>query len=236
MKKKILLFLLTGCVLAFTACGVNSNGSGAGSTSSAETETSETESAETEETEEEIIQIGQGDADAILAEKLDGTECQAVFNDFRDIGTEEYYTYTVVDSGNNELDQMLAVNAVSGDVVVYDLEADKISDYSTFEYYNEKKDADVNWEGDFYLEPRTVHLEPADDNSFEFTITKDGEEEPELAGIATADTEDRWQATYEDDKVSLIFERTKNGLEIRDKGDMSGFAAIYEDLDEKAKK
>ena len=199
-------------------------------------ETSETESAETEETEEEIIQIGQGDADAILAEKLDGTECQAVFNDFRDIGTEEYYTYTVVDSDNNELDQMLAVNAVSGDVVVYDLEADKISDYSTFEYYNEKKDADVNWEGDFYLEPRTVHLEPADDNSFEFTITKDGEEEPELAGIATADTEDRWQATYEDDKVSLIFERTKNGLEIRDKGDMSGFAAIYEDLDEKAKK
>ncbi|SKB76505.1 hypothetical protein SAMN06296386_10531 [Lachnospiraceae bacterium] len=227
MKKKILLFLLAGCVLSFTAC-VN-NGSGDKGTTAAETEMSETESSETEETEEDVIQIGQGDADAILAEKLDGTGCQAVYNDFMDIGEEEYYTYTVVDSDDTELDQMLAVNAVSGDVVVYDLEADEISDYSTFKYYNEKKDADVNWEGDFYLDPRTVHLEPADDTSFEFTITKDGEDEPELQGIATTDAKDRWKAIYDDGELSLTFERTENGLEIHDNGDMSGFAAIYED-------
>ncbi len=227
MKKKILLFLLTGCVLSFTACN-KTTGSSTDAASTG-TENSETESSDSEETEEEVIQIGQGDADGILAEKLEGTDCKAVFNDFRDIGTDEYYTYTVVDSEDNELDQMLAVNAFSGDVVVYDLEKDSISDYSTFIYYDEKKDADVNWEGDFYLEPRTVHLEPADDTTFEFTITKDGEEEPELAGIATVDQEDRWQAVYDDGEYSLTFERTKNGLEIHDNGDMSGFAAIYED-------
>ena len=185
------------------------------------------ETEEASEEEIEIEEIDQDAADKCLEEKLEGLGCHAIFSEYNEVDGVDVYLYSVVNNEDEELDQMLAVNAVSGEVMVYDNDKDKLLPFERFEYYEDKGDPPVNWDSAYYLDPRRVELMPADDRSFEFSITKEGEEEPELSGVAEVKADNTHEALYEDDSVSLTFVNKGDTLEIRDNGNISGLAGIY---------
>ncbi len=210
MKKKTLLIsLILSMCAALYAC--------AGSSAPATADGGE------QEIDDTPVEISQKDADSLLAEKLDGLKVKAIFDSIETAGEDNYYTYTAVDSDNNELEQKLAVNTISGEIFVYLPNEKKLQGFETFSYYDKSRDEEVSWEGSFELGGRTVSLEPADTTSFEFEISKNGK--TELAGVASGEGR---KARYEDDKYSLTFERKGDNLEITDSGNMSGFAGIYE--------
>ena len=188
---------------------------------------------EEEDDEIEFEEIGQETADEILENCLSDLKCRAIFSEYTDIDDISVYLYSVVDENNEELDQMLAVSAVSGEVMVYDTDNDRLLPYDRFKYYIDDGKSPASWDSSYYLSPRTVNLEPADDNSFEFSITKDNKDEPELTGVAYVSQDDTHEAVYEneDEDVSLTFVNKGDTLEIRDNGNISGVAGIYERQD-----
>lgn len=221
MKRFKLFLILMAVALTATACQKGQKEIPEEKNSADITREEDTDESDPEE-------MDQDSADAILEEKLQGTECRAIFSEYRDVDGVDVYLYSVVNKDERELDQMLAVNAISGEVVVYNPDTDKLLGYDRFEYYVDDGDNPVSWDSEYYLEPRTVELMPADDNSFEFTITKDEESEPELSGVAEVKPGSKREALYEDDKLSLTFVNQGSTLEIRDNGNISGLAGIYE--------
>ncbi|MCR4589217.1 MAG: hypothetical protein K5668_00155 [Lachnospiraceae bacterium] len=222
MKKIRLLLILAAAGIMLAACGTQEK-------ENKEAEKKPTEETTTEAAEEvpEIDEIDQDAADSYLEEKLEGLECHAIFSEYTEVDGVDVYLYSVVNKEEEELDQMLAVNAVSGEVMVYDYDNDKLLNFDRFQYYDDKGDGPVSWDSKYYLEPRTVEFMPADDNSFEFSIIKDDDSEPELEGVARIDEGDNHEAVYEDSDVSLTFVNKGDTLEIRDNGNISGMAGIY---------
>ena len=78
-----------------------------------------------------VSEISQEDADNLINEKLAGKICTPVFSEVAAIDGENYYTYTVLDENEEEMEQMLVVNAVSGEVFVYNIEENTIFDFNT---------------------------------------------------------------------------------------------------------
>ena len=178
------------------------------------------EDREEEEEPEPVSEISREDADMLIEEKLSAKGCESVYSDISYIDEENYYTYSVLDPDGNEMDQMLAVNAVSGEIFVYDLDNNTVFDFSTFELYNSESDEPVSWEGSFKSGKMSLDLEPGGENSFEFTFSGD----KKLTGVANAQGR---TAEYKDDSISLQFIRNKAGIEVKDTGSESGFAGTY---------
>ena len=172
------------------------------------------------EPEEPISEISREDADILIGEKLADKGCEPVYSEVSFIDGENYYTYSVLNPEGDEMDQMLAVNAVSGQIFVYDLDNNTVFDFSTFELYNSESDAPVSWEGSFKSGNMSLSLEPGGETSFEFTFSGD----KELTGVAEAKGR---TAEYKDDSISLQFIREKDSLEVKDMGSTSGFAGVY---------
>lgn len=172
------------------------------------------------EEEEDISEISREDADVLISEKLAEKNCTPVYSDTEFVDGENYYTYTVLDENEDEMDQMLAVNAVSGEIFVYDLDENTVFDFSSSELYNSESDEPVSWEGSFKSGNMNLSLEPGGEDYFEFSFSGDRE----LTGVA--DAEGR-VAQYEDDKVALEFIRSKNSVEVKDLGGGSDFAGNY---------
>ncbi|MCR5024158.1 MAG: hypothetical protein K6A90_07495 [Lachnospiraceae bacterium] len=226
MKKLKLLLVLMVTVVAVSACNRSQKDN--------DTPNSSSEiSTEEEDDEIEFEEIEQETADEILENCLADLKCRAIFSEYTDIDDISVYLYSVVDENNEELDQMLAVSAVSGEVMVYDTDNDRLLPYDRFKYYIDDGKSPASWDSSYYLPPRTVNLEPADDNSFEFSIIKDNKDEPELTGVAYVSQDDTHEAVYEneDENVSLTFVNKGDTLEIRDNGNISGVAGIYERQD-----
>ena len=221
------LLLLAAVAVLFTACGKKNEKTAKSGSSSETAAESSRESDEEEYEEPEIEEIDQNSADKYLSEKLDQLDCRAVFSEYTEVDGVDVYLYSVVNKKEEELDQMLAVNAVSGEVMVYDYDKDKLLPFDRFEYYVDDGQGEVSWDSKYYLDPRTVELLPADDNSFEFTIKKNGDSKIELEGVASVDGSKKNEAVYEDEKVSLTFVNKGDTLEIRDNGNISGIAGIY---------
>ena len=173
-----------------------------------------------EEEDEPLSEISQEDADNLIAEKLSSKGCEAVYSDTAFIDDENYYTYSVINPDGDEMEQMLAVNAVSGEVFVYDLDNNTVFDFSTFELYNSESDELVSWEGSFKSGNITLSLEPREENSFEFSFGGD----KELMGVARAEGK---TASYSSEGVELEFKREKDSVTVTDKGSKSGFAGTY---------
>ncbi len=222
MKRKAIIIFLAAAVL-FTACsGKEKNTDTGGTAGEASSETAEIIEAPFKEEE-----IEQSEADKILKEKLKGLDCNVIFSKFTRLDEVDCYLYSVVNKDEEKSDQMLAVNAVSGEVMVYDPDSDSLQSFDRFEYYEDDGSSPANWDASYYLSPRTVTLMPADDNSFEFSVKKDDVKEPELEGIARVSSNNLKEAVYEKDKVSLTFVNKGDTLEIKDNGNKSGFAGIY---------
>ncbi len=221
MKRKRLLIILAAAGIMLAACGAQKK------ENIMETEISSL--AEEEESEElpEVEEIDQDAADTFLSDELEGMDCHAIFSEYTEVDGVDVYLYSVVNKEEEELDQMLAVNAVSGEVMVYDYDNEKLLSFDRFKFYKDDDGAPVSWDSKYYLDPRTVELMPADDASFEFRIIKDGNKEPELEGVAKISSGDDHEAVFEEDKVSLTFVNKGDTLEIRDNGNISGMAGIY---------
>ncbi len=222
-RKNLFMATLIAAMALMTAC----NGQKASKEETEATIMVDTGEAEDEIESEEPVEpdeISKEDANSLLEEKLDGLGCSAIFDTETMVDEDYYYTYTVLDSEENEMEQMLAVNAVSGEVYVYDLEKDEISDFKNFELYNPERDAEVSWEGSFKLDEMTVSLEPGDGNSFEFNFT-DEDGKRVFAGVAAVSGN---SASYEDDDVSLEFSfETDGSLKIANNGNINAYAGVY---------
>ncbi|MCR5778035.1 MAG: hypothetical protein K6G84_11560 [Lachnospiraceae bacterium] len=217
MKRIILAAVLCTACLTLGACSGKKGNDAKESTAATETTEAVTEESV------EPAKISQDDADQLISEKLDGTNANAIYNNMDYADGMDIYTYTVVDADGNELDQMLAVDSVSGEVYVYDYDNEVLSDFSEFELYDPDSHANISWSGTFTLDKMTVTLDPADDNSFEFSFANDGE--TEFQGVAQIDGN---KASYEDDDVKLTFEFDKDGsLKVVNNGNINSYAGIY---------
>jgi len=150
--------------------------------------------------------IEQKDADVLLTEALEGTDCKAVFEESLEIGDNGYYTYTVTDPQGEDMKDRLGVDGFSGQVVV--LKDGKAEDFSSFAYYDRSsaRNRDINWEGDFVLDNLTVSLVPADELSFEFSVFK--KDEKLLSGVARIEGP---EAFFESGEEKLEFKMTEEG-------------------------
>lgn len=226
MRSKISILILAAVAL-FTACGgEKKNNTGEVLSKIHEGSTEESGSGEKPEV------IEEDEALKALEEKLEGTGCRAVFNKQAEVDEVDCYLYSVVNNDGEETEQMLAVNAVSGEVLVYDSEYESLLPFDRFEYYKDDGKGPVSWDSGYYLAPFKLSLMPADDTSFEFSITKDGSKKEELTGVAEVSSYNPKEALYEDGGISLTFVNNGETLEIRDKGKKSGFAGKYERVDE----
>ena len=226
IRKNILMPVLLAAVILMTACGGKKESGTASESGETPIRVDVEESEETTEEEEEAEPeaISEEDANTLLTEKLDGLGVSAIYDSEAEVGEEAYYTYTVIDSQDNEMDQMLAVDEISGEIYVYDFEKEEISDFKTFSLYDPERDADVSWEGKYQLDDMTVNLDPGDGNSFEFTF-KDETGENVFAGVASVDGK---SASYEDDQISLTFSfETDGSLKIANNGNINEYAGIY---------
>ncbi|MCR4589689.1 MAG: hypothetical protein K5668_02620 [Lachnospiraceae bacterium] len=221
MRSKISILILAA-VTVLTACGgekKNDQGEVLPKIDEESTEESVGEKPEVIERDEAL---------KALEEKLEGTGCRAVFSKKAEVDEVDCYLYSVVNNDGEEPEQMLAVNAVSGEVMVYDSESESLLPFDRFEYYKDDGKGPVSWDSVYYLAPFKVSLMPADDTSFEFSITKDGSKKAELTGVADVSSDSPKEAFYEDGNLSLTFVNNGETLEIRDKGKKSGFAGKYE--------
>lgn len=210
-KKILLLIIMSAAVVCMAGCGKS------GSTQVAQTTlsgggvafvpqtTATVSEGSTAAVPSEAPDMEQDKADSILSGVLTGTGCKAVFEEKKSVGGSDYFVYSVKDPQNGDMTQMLAVNAKSGEVVVCEsASADIVSPFSDFKYYSKVSEnkKDISWEGTFELDDLSVTLSPADEASFEFTISEDGK--VLLKGVASAneDTAD-WKS--QDGKEVLKF-------------------------------
>ena len=100
------------------------------------------------------------------------------------------------------MDQQLAVNSVSGEIMVYDPETDELSDFSSFAGYDERNDESIEWTGKYVSKEKgTVEIEEQDPGSFEYKISpKKGEK---VSGFAYK--ENSVEAKSELEGVSIMF-------------------------------
>ena len=125
--------------------------------------------AQREEEREKVSTLTQADCDALVAEKLpEGLEAE--LSNTTVIDSQEYYLYNIQRDGE-ELDQMLAVNSVSGEVSVYNEDEDALEDYSTFAAYDEKLDDNIEWTGEYAGDAYVISIEEQDPGSFELSAT-----------------------------------------------------------------
>ena len=180
------------------------------------------------ETEAKPELIERKEADGYISAKLKDLGVRAVFSEETEVDEVDVFLYSVVNNEGEDTDQMLAVNAVSGEVMVYDPDKDKLLPFERFSYLTDKGSEPVSWDGEFYLAPRTLTLMPADDNSFEFTFAEDGKKETEVFGVAYVKGEDGRKAEYEEDGQKLTFIMGSGSLEIKEEGKKSGLSGVYE--------
>ncbi len=167
--------------------------------------------------------LGQSDADILMREALDGTECSMEYRDKKGIDSQNYYIYTVKDSAGNEISS-LAVNASSGEVSVYDGKEKKLKDFSDFEYSGKSAAAgsEIDWDGVFVNGGNEVTLLPADESSFEFTFRENGSEG--LVGVARAEGA---SASFEGESGTVSFQMGDDGkLQVTETGN-TGLSGVY---------
>ncbi|MCR4907686.1 MAG: hypothetical protein K5985_02580 [Lachnospiraceae bacterium] len=238
MKKKITVGVIIALVIAFAVVRFSCGGNKKDGQQDAEEEIIDGEAGEdeqedsaaapeeagdggeTEEDEEELPMLTEEEATVLVEEKLEGIKCEAVFNDEAEIDGKIYYTYTVLDENGEEIDQMLAVSGFSGEVSVYDILKNTVSDYSGFVYFDAEKDVPVNWEGSFTNGKLKCILEPSSENMFEFTLSGG----KEFVGVAAAEGR---VAEYSDDSLGLKFTMDGKKLTIEDISGKSGYAGTY---------
>lgn len=179
MKSRKLLIILTiaACAVSVTACGKNKTAGGAAEGEIVidddgpgiveneeydednvietkeydeynEREIPDVNTKTVVEDQEEIVLLTEKDTKAIAEEYLEGTNLTLKCDRLLDKEGDYYRLYFVQENGSS-LDQQFAVNAVSGEILIYDPEDHAILPYSEFEYYDPGKDIQIEWAGTY---------------------------------------------------------------------------------------
>lgn len=177
---------------------------------------------------ETVIEITREDADALVDEKLSGTDCKSSFNERIDAGESSYYVYNVEKDGE-DISDSLAVDVVSGEVYKYDSAAGSYSEYSEFSEYSAANDENITWNGTYKGAVRVMVVEEQDPGSFMYDIYDSAQD---VAGgeakTGFAYMSDNVNASSEFEGENLSFELKGDVLKVvSDKAD-SVYAGSYQ--------
>lgn len=169
--------------------------------------------------------IGREAADGALAE-LSGLQYETSFSKEADIDGVKCYLYTAV-KDEKASEQLLAVNAISGEVMAYDPAKKKLIPIDRSDFASEEEDYPVSWDGEYGNSTYLLVLMPADDNSFEFEITKQGEKESLFYDFAQVKDGKKNEALCETDGATVTFKHGKDSIEVQGTGEAAAFSGTY---------
>lgn len=215
MRKLSVIVLIMIAVIQVTGC----------SSKKAYESENTNESVQVDNTKEadKVMQIDEKSALQLVSERLDTTKYSVEKEDEITVDNNNYYVFKIIQDGN-PLSMGVAVNKVSGELSAYK-EDKSLAPYSEFTLYDENNDTKLSWEGKFQSDVATLELEPADDNSFEFKLTPNGngaviQGAAQINGKeASYEDESGYKITFENDGKSIVVnESGKSGQEIAFQG------------------
>lgn len=174
-----------------------------------------------EPTVEEVVEgLGEEDGLTLIKEKLPEGYEATFYDEISDENENDFYLYQV-ENEEAILDQKLAVNCESGEVMVYEEHGEEFLPYDKFILYDKTKDENVSWNGEYTSDKYTIVIEETDPGNFEYRILQ-GEEEKYLGFAFFNDYTNASSETKEYGVVTLIL--TDNGLKIETsvESDISG--------------
>lgn len=208
MKKITTVLLVTMSILTVAGC----------SSEKAYEQDNTKESVQVDSTkdEEEILTIDEKSAEQLVSERLDTTKYSVKKDTDVNLDGKDYYIFNVFE-GDTQLTMGVAVEKISGELFAYK-EDKTIAPYSEFTLYDESNDVTLDWEGTYNSETASLELAPADENSFEFTLTsKDGSKSitgvAQVAGTeAIYEEESGYKITFTNDGTTITI--TENGTSL----------------------
>lgn len=164
---------------------------------------------------DKIVEIDEKSAAQLVSERLDTTKYSVEKDDEITVDSNSYYVFKILENGN-PLTMGVAVDKISGELHAYK-EDKTIAPYNEFTLYDESKDGEINWEGTYNSDTATLELMPADDNSFEFTLTNQ-ESNTSISGVAQASGN---EATYGEDGYALTLVNDNVSITVNESGTSS---------------
>jgi|GEM_PF-6895635 len=164
---------------------------------------------------DKIVNIDAKSAAQLVAERLDTTKYSVEKDDEINVDSNSYFVFKILEDGN-PLSMGVAVDKISGELYAYK-EDKTIAPYNEFTLYDESKDIEIDWEGTYNNDVATLELMPADDNSFEFTLTNK-ESNTSISGVAQASGN---EATYNEEGYSLTLVNDKASITVNESGTSS---------------
>lgn len=219
MKK--ISFVMILCTMLLCACSAPGQKENPSSVSDSTVLLSEQDLMERNTEDVRDFALQQSDADQLISEKLEGTDCTFTADGTIEIGGNHYYIYQIQKDGK-KIQQGLAVEDLSGEILTYDFESESVSGYEEFEYYDAEKDEQVLWDGTFYFEDSFITLLPADPSSSEIHVNVDGKEV--FAGMICPEGN---TAILKEKDFTVQFVMDGQDLLVEDKEGKSGFSGTY---------
>lgn len=175
-----------------------------------------------------VYEINQESADAIVEEKLEGTDCSFEAEDMLRTEDNNYYIYTVIKDGDS-LDEKLAVESVSGEISVYDEEAEAFYAYSEFSEYVPENDENVHWNGIYDSDGFALVINEEEPGSFVYEFYNTVEEiessEPAVTGYAYLDNYIKATSQLYDEELTITIHGDE--IEIESEEATSEYKGIY---------
>ncbi len=216
MKKITILCLSMICALSLAACGSNSSTS----VSSDNNTHSMDQSSTSEETPSAALTAQ--DAYQLVSEKAADLSISA--NDTLTLNGRSYYLFLIQDSVTG-LTCQYAVDSESGQISVYDEDGQTLNNLSASPFYSAELDAECDWNGTFTKDSFSIELMQGDPQSFEFTLSQDGQTDGSLFGVAYIHGN---LARFHDEEadITLDFVMDENARTITLSGDET-YAGVY---------
>lgn len=168
MKKALYTILIATCVLVtFVGCGKSSE-MGKTSPNSISNVSDDMINGQMEEA-DDADALTEDDADALMEGCLKDTGCEAEYQYRIDDERGSFFIYYIT-KGEDDLEQMLAVNAVSGEISVYNDLDDKFSEFESFSEYKEENDENISWIGVYGKDKYELIVDQEEPGSLVFSI------------------------------------------------------------------
>jgi hypothetical protein len=201
--KKISTIVILTVLLTITAC----------SSQKAYEQDNSKDSVQVDNAKDKTVTIDENSAKQLVTERLDATKYSVNKDSDISVDGKDYYGFKVLE-GETPLAMGVAVEKISGELFAYK-EDKTIAPYSEFTLYDESADVTVSWDGTYKSDVATLDLLPADENSFEFTLTsQDGSKT--ITGVATISGK---EASYEDENgYKLSFANESDKITVTEQG------------------
>lgn len=160
--------------------------------------------------------LSQEDAQALIKEKLEGTDCKFEFSELAVVEEENYYLFNIMEKGVY-LEQMLAVSQENGEVLVYNDTDRTLEDYEEFKAYSPANDENIEWDGTYVMDDEVLVIDEEEPGSFSFHFYLPSFEEP-ISGYAYFENHTTGKGTYEDEELTFVLDGYKLTVTSSDPG------------------